>query len=89
MPGSFVEVHLPVSASTTGYSIPTEALMPEIDGNKIFLMKNGKAVKQKVQTGKRGPYLIELTGGVSQGDTVIISGLLVLREGAAVAAKKK
>lgn len=89
MPGSFVEVHLPVSASTTGFSIPTEALMPEIDGNKVFLMKNGKAVKQKVQTGKRGPYLIELTRGVSQGDTVIISGLLVLREGAAVAAKKK
>jgi len=66
--------------------IPTEALIPDIQGQKVLLIKGGKAVSARVHTGIRTNTQVQLTDGVQPGDTVITTGLLQLREGMAVKA---
>ena len=60
------------------------ALIPDIKGQKVFLYKNGSAVPQQVETGIRTDVNVQLTSGVSEGDTIITSGMLQLRPGTPV-----
>ena len=64
--------------------VPSEALIPDIKGQKVFLYKNGSAVPQQVETGIRTDVNVQLTSGVSEGDTIITSGMLQLRPGSPV-----
>lgn len=59
--------------------IPTDALVPDIEGEKVFLYKNGKAVPQKVSTGIRTEKNIQIINGIENGDSVIVSGIIQLR----------
>ena len=49
--------------------------------DKLFLYKNGKAQPVAVQVGIRTDKDVQITKGITQGDTVIISGTLQLRMG--------
>ncbi|WP_299824356.1 efflux RND transporter periplasmic adaptor subunit [uncultured Pontibacter sp.] len=80
-PGSFVNVALSLKDSDDAILIPTEAIIPEATGHKIFLSKNGKAVAQMVKIGQRSETLIQIVEGVAPGDTIIRSGILQVRDG--------
>lgn len=80
-PGSFVSVSLSLKDSDDAILIPTEAIIPEATGHKIFLVKNGKAVPQMVKIGQRSETLIQIMEGVAPGDTIIRSGILQVRDG--------
>ncbi|MEO7081652.1 MAG: hypothetical protein ABIY71_08995, partial [Flavobacteriales bacterium] len=75
-----------LSTAPRALMIPTEALVPDIEGQKVLLMKGGKAVAARVHTGIRTDREVQLTEGVQEGDTVITTGLLQLREGMEVKA---
>lgn len=64
--------------------IPSYALVPELKGQKVFLLKNGKAEPQSVDIGMRTDERLEVTQGLQAGDTLIISALLQLKPGMAV-----
>jgi membrane fusion protein (multidrug efflux system) len=85
-PGAFAHITVQLSKVPTALMIPTEALIPDIQGQKVLVIKNGKAVSARVETGIRTNTEVELTSGVQPGDTVITTGLLQLREGMAVKA---
>ena len=85
-PGAFAHIILQLSKVPSALLIPTEALIPDIQGQKVLLIKNGKATSARVQTGTRTNTQVELTAGVQPGDTVITTGLLQLREGMPVKA---
>jgi membrane fusion protein (multidrug efflux system) len=87
-PGTFADVELVVGKKTATYMIPTEALIPELEGSKVYLLKNGKALAVKVATGFRTNRAIEITSGLQQGDTVITTGILQLRPGLPVIPSK-
>ncbi|WP_299758645.1 efflux RND transporter periplasmic adaptor subunit [uncultured Pontibacter sp.] len=80
-PGAFVSVSLSLKDSDDAILIPTEAIIPEATGHKIFLVKNGKAVPQMVKIGQRSETLIQIMEGVAPGDTIIRSGILQVRDG--------
>jgi membrane fusion protein (multidrug efflux system) len=61
--------------------VPTEAMIPELGGQSVYLLKNGQAQPQRVETGLRTNRTIQLTSGVQAGDTVITSGILQIRPG--------
>ncbi len=61
-------------------SIPTEALIPEMDGEKVFIFNSGKASTVKVKTGMRTESRIQITEGLQFGDTLLTTGILQLRE---------
>jgi membrane fusion protein (multidrug efflux system) len=70
-----------MSHKDNAIAIPTEALIPEMEGEKVFIFKNGKAQSIKVNTGLRTESLIQITDGLKFGDTLITSGIMQLRQG--------
>lgn len=81
LPGSFAEVEILLSQSNNALMVPTESIVPDITGEKVFLYKNGKAFPQIVKTGVRTEKNIRILEGLSRGDTVITSGIIQLRPG--------
>jgi membrane fusion protein (multidrug efflux system) len=61
--------------------IPTESIVPELEGTKIYFTSNGKAGESKVTTGERTERFIEILSGLQFGDTVLTTGILQLRPG--------
>ena len=78
-PGSFARVELVSEKKQATFLIPTEAVIPELKGKKVFVFKNGKAMPVKVETGTRTEARIEIINGLSEGDTLIATGIMALK----------
>ena len=68
--------------------IPTISLVPELQGQKVFLLKDGVVHPQSVVTGLRNESKIQITEGVEIGDTVLTTGLLQVRPQMQVSVKQ-
>ena len=78
--GRYASITLVMSQIENAISIPTEALIPEMDGEKVFVYKSGKASTVKVQIGIRTESRIQITDGLRFGDTLLTTGILQLRQ---------
>lgn len=78
-PGQFVEVLLPASENAKSIVIPTQAVIPEAKGKKVVRIKSGKAEFVSITTGARTEKMVEITSGLSIGDTVATTGIMKLR----------
>jgi membrane fusion protein (multidrug efflux system) len=81
LPGQFVELELILATFNSALLIPTEAVVPEQAGKKVFVLENGIVKEVKVETGIRTNTDLEVTGGLRPGDTVLTTGILQLKEG--------
>ena len=81
LPGRFATVQIRMHEIPDAIAIPTEALVPEMGVDKVFLYKGGKAHAAEVKTGLRTDSSIQIIDGLNVGDTLITSGTLQLREG--------
>ncbi len=84
MPGRYASITLRKQEFENALAIPSEAIVPEMGKDKVFLYKNGKAEPVDIVTGIRTEALVQAVAGLSEGDTVIISGTQQLRTGMAV-----
>jgi membrane fusion protein (multidrug efflux system) len=64
--------------------VASQALIPSSNGYSVFVSRKNKAEAIPVVIGQRGTGSVEITKGLSQGDTVIVSNLLRLGPGAPV-----
>jgi membrane fusion protein (multidrug efflux system) len=64
--------------------VPTEAVVPEMAGKRLWVVRNGKATSVPIKIESRDNRAVEVTAGIHVGDTVLTSGLMQLREGATV-----
>jgi membrane fusion protein (multidrug efflux system) len=80
-PGRYITVQLIIREKKDALKLPTEAIIPELGSEKVFVIKNGKAAGSKVTIGLRTPEFVEITDGVNAGDTIVISGIMQLRSG--------
>ena len=78
--GRYAGITLQMSNIDNAIAIPTEALIPEMEGEKVFVYKGGKAQSVKVTTGLRTESKIQITEGLKFGDTLITSGIMQLRQ---------
>ena len=78
-PGAYVEIDIVLANLNNALLVPSKALVPDIQGEKVFVYKNGIAVPQIVTTGIRTEESIQIVAGISPGDTVIVSGIIQLR----------
>lgn len=83
--GRFAEITLQMSQIENAISIPSEALIPEMDGEKVFVYQSGKAKSVKVNIGLRTAAEIQITSGLNFGDTLLTTGILQLRHNLPVA----
>jgi membrane fusion protein (multidrug efflux system) len=78
--GRYASVTLLLSKIDNTIAIPTEALVPEMEGELVYVYRNGRASVVRVNTGLRTESLIQITSGLKFGDTLLTSGILQLRE---------
>lgn len=79
LPGAFAEVDLALGNNTQALMIPNQAIIPQARNKQVIIARNGKATFVAVKTGVRQSDLIEITEGLSAGDTVATTGILFLR----------
>lgn len=79
-PGRYAGVTLLLSQLENSIAIPSEALVPEMEGEVVYVYRSGQAEVVKVETGLRTESLIQITKGLDFGDTILTSGILQLRQ---------
>jgi membrane fusion protein, multidrug efflux system len=80
MPGTFANVTFKLSETDNAIMIPTQALIPKLKGQSVYVVKEGKAVLTDVEIGERTESLVQITSGnVNPGDTIITTNILRLR----------
>jgi membrane fusion protein, multidrug efflux system len=84
IPGAFAKVELILEKINDAIVIPAQTVVPEMNGQKVFLIKNGKAKSSQVELGIRTDRDTEILSGIAPGDTLAITGLLQLRDGTSV-----
>ena len=87
-PGAFAWVNMILERFPEALKIPSEAVVTVLEGNSVFICKNGKAIEVPVTTGIRTDNEIQITKGITAGDSLIITGLLQVTNGSPVTAKK-
>lgn len=80
LPGQFARITLILENLPDALLIPTEAVIPELNGKKVFLYKNGRVTSQQITTGIRTENSVQVTEGLKPGDTVITTGILQIRQ---------
>ncbi len=78
-PGSFTKVFLKLKPEEKAILIPTQALLPTMKGQKVFIVKNKLAKETIVKIGVRQEDKIQVLEGLNEGDTLITSGLMSLK----------
>lgn len=79
LPGRFASVELTKKETKDALAIPSEALVPEMGKNLVYLYKSGKAQPVEVTISLRTESQVQVVEGLQKGDTVIISGVMQLR----------
>lgn len=81
IPGSYADVKLTLDSIPDALLIPTEAIVPQLNDQLVYRIRNGKAEQVKVKTGLRQPKLVQVTEGIQAGDSILVSGLLQVKPG--------
>ena len=64
--------------------VPRNAFVGSVSSNQVFVVENGTAVLKQVTSGRILGDLVEIIDGLSDGDTVIVTGQINLQNGNAV-----
>jgi len=80
IPGSFARVSVVLDDIPDALAIPSEAVIPVMNGEKVFVCRGGRAKSQAIRTGIRTERQVQVIEGLNAGDTLIVTGLMQLRE---------
>ena len=81
LPGMFVRVRLVLNEVTDAILVPSESVIPELEGYKVFVTNNGIVESRKVVIGQRTDTRVQLLDGVKPGELVLTTGVLQARDG--------
>lgn len=81
VPGAFADLELILRTIDDALMIPSISLVPELQGQKVYLYKSGKVMQQRVEAGIRTEDKVQITQGIQPGDTVLTTGFLQVRDG--------
>lgn len=84
VPGAFAEIELVLSSDADALMLPSEAVIPDARGMKVFVARNGKAEPRAITVGLRTDRMVQVSSGIAPGDTVITSGILQIKPGTAL-----
>ena len=77
-----VEIHVDVVGDAV--TVPVEAVLEEGVTNYVYLVRDGRAIRQEVEVGRFTDTRAEILSGVSEGEQVVVSGVAELEDGARV-----
>ena len=70
-PGSFARAEIVVDADRTAVMVPAPAVVTFAGLEKVFVVKDGKAVEKRIRTGRRSGDRVEILEGIAAGEPVV------------------
>ncbi|HEX7520090.1 MAG TPA: efflux RND transporter periplasmic adaptor subunit [Candidatus Deferrimicrobium sp.] len=70
-PGSFARAEIVVEADRTAVMVPASTVVTFAGLEKVFVVKDGKAVEKRIRTGRRSGDRVEILDGVAAGEQVV------------------
>jgi membrane fusion protein, multidrug efflux system len=84
IPGSFAKIEILLKKIDDALMIPSLAIVPVLKGQQVFVSRGGIAEVVPVKLGIRDEKTIQVLDGLNIGDTVITTGVMGVRPGAAL-----
>ncbi len=81
IPGAYTKVFLSENQQKPSILVPSNVIIPDSKVKQLVVVKNGKAKFVNVETGYRTAAGVEITSGVQVGDSLIVAGMLFVRDG--------
>lgn len=81
LPGRYTSVEITRQEIKNALAIPSEALIPEMGKDIVYLYKSGVAEPTEIKIGLRTEDHVQVLSGLVPGDTLIVSGVMQLRTG--------
>ncbi|RYZ00476.1 MAG: efflux RND transporter periplasmic adaptor subunit [Chitinophagaceae bacterium] len=88
VPGSFARVKIAFAPDPNALMIPTQAIVPQARGKKVYVIDSGTVKFVDVTTGIRDSSFVQVTSGLNVGDTVAVTGILGLKPNAKAIVRK-
>lgn len=82
--GTFVNAKFEIGAEKMGLCIPREALQGSIKEAKVYAAEGGKAHLKNVVIGRESGGYLEVLSGITENETVVISGQVNLSDGKSI-----
>lgn len=79
-PGAFVKVYISQGKAKQTILVPTNCIIPSDINKQLIVVKDGNARFTDVTTGVRLKSNVEITKGVTEGDSVVITGVLFAKD---------
>ena len=84
LPGAFAKVNVTLQNNPDALMIPTQSIAPILKGQKVFIVKGDSVVEQKIEIGTRTDLNVEVTKGIKEGDSIVVQGVIQMRNGAKI-----
>ncbi len=84
LPGAFAKVSVIASTNANAFMIPTQAVVPILKGQKVYLAQGDSVIERNIKTSVRKDKLIEVSEGLKAGEEVVVEGVMYLRQGAKI-----
>lgn len=79
-PGMFGRISVVYDVHENALQIPRSSLVEEADTMSVFVVEDGAAVRKIVTTGYGNKGMIEITGGIDEGEQVVTVGQVSLKQ---------
>lgn len=80
-PGAFANITLILEEIDNALMVPTISVIPSLNSQKVFIVKDGVVSEQTIRSGIRTSEKVQVVEGIEQGDIVLTTGLLQVRSG--------
>lgn len=79
VPGVFARVNLQLGKTANALLVPTQALISTARNKQVAVLRKDSVIFNVVETGARDSVFVQITRGLKQGDTIVTTGLMVLK----------
>jgi membrane fusion protein (multidrug efflux system) len=84
VPGVFAKVNLQLGSNARALMVPTQSVIPTARNKQLAVLRKDSAVFTVIETGIRDSAFVQVLSGIKAGDTILTSGLMVVRPNAKV-----
>lgn len=89
LPGGYAQVSYDLQSEGGSLLIPAEAIIPVLEGQKVLVVEDGIVKSRAVEVGMRTPSSVQIIGGITEQDSVLVTGILGATDGMKVKATLK
>lgn len=79
VPGLFARINLQLGKTNEALLVPTQALVSTARNKQVAVLRRDSVVFNVVETGVRDSAYVQVTQGLKAGDTIVTTGLMVLK----------